>query len=135
MHAKAEENSVRSRHCDRYLVVTSDGGAVLLQKDLLVAPRESGLRNLARHGRGAQRILCGGSCSVAFHTQRRSHKPILFTKFRVLADRSWIAAVDRGAYGMLVLVNAENVVIDWAFFGALLGTGLYVLKRTFSVEE
>ena len=40
-----------------------------------------------------------------------------------------------GGYGMLVLVNAENVVIDWAFFGALLGTGLYVLKRTFSVEE
>ena len=39
-----------------------------------------------------------------------------------------------GAYGMLVLVNEENVVIDWAFFGALLGTGLYVLKRTFSVE-
>lgn len=40
-----------------------------------------------------------------------------------------------GAYGMLVLVNEENVVIDWAFFGALLGTGLYVLKRTFSVAD
>ena len=40
-----------------------------------------------------------------------------------------------GAYGMLVLVNEENVVFDWAFFGALLGTGLYVLKRTFSVED
>ena len=39
-----------------------------------------------------------------------------------------------GAYGMLVLVNEENVVIDWAFFGALLGAGLYILKRTFSVE-
>jgi hypothetical protein len=40
-----------------------------------------------------------------------------------------------GAYGMLVLVNEENVVINWTFFGALLGTGLYVLKRTFSVED
>jgi hypothetical protein len=40
-----------------------------------------------------------------------------------------------GAYGMLVLVNEENVVFDWTFFGALLGTGLYVLKRTFSVED
>jgi hypothetical protein len=40
-----------------------------------------------------------------------------------------------GAYGMLVLVNEGNVVVDWTFFGALLGTGLYVLKRTFSVED
>jgi hypothetical protein len=40
-----------------------------------------------------------------------------------------------GAYGMLVLVNEENVVFDWTFFGALLGTGLYVLKRTFFVED
>jgi hypothetical protein len=40
-----------------------------------------------------------------------------------------------GAYGMLVLVNEENVVIDWTFFGALLGTGIYVLKRTFTVED
>jgi hypothetical protein len=40
-----------------------------------------------------------------------------------------------GAYGMLVLVNEENVVVDWTFFGALLGTGLYVLKRTFSVDD
>jgi len=40
-----------------------------------------------------------------------------------------------GAYGMLVLVDEENVVVDWTFYGALLGTGLYVLKRTFSVEE
>lgn len=40
-----------------------------------------------------------------------------------------------GAYGMLVLVNEGNVVIDWAFFGSLLGIGLYILKRTFSVED
>ena len=40
-----------------------------------------------------------------------------------------------GAYGVLVLVNEENVVFDWGFFGALFGTGLYVLKRTFSVQD
>ena len=40
-----------------------------------------------------------------------------------------------GAYGMLVLVTEENFYFDWTFFGALLGTGLYVLKRTFSVED
>jgi hypothetical protein len=40
-----------------------------------------------------------------------------------------------GLYGMLFLVNEENVVIDWTFFGALLGTGLYILKRTFSVVD
>jgi hypothetical protein len=39
-----------------------------------------------------------------------------------------------GAYGMLVLVNEQNVLFDWTFFGALLGAGLYVLKRTFSVD-
>jgi hypothetical protein len=39
-----------------------------------------------------------------------------------------------GGYGMLVLVTEENVAIDWSFFGALLGTGLYVLKRTFLEE-
>ena len=40
-----------------------------------------------------------------------------------------------GAYGMLVLVNEENEVTYLTFFGALLGIGLYVLKRTFSVED
>jgi hypothetical protein len=40
-----------------------------------------------------------------------------------------------GAYGMLVLVNEENVVFDWTFFGALLGSGLYVLRRTFFIED
>ena len=39
-----------------------------------------------------------------------------------------------GAYGMLALVNEQNFVIDWIFFGAVLGTGLYILKRTFSVD-
>ena len=40
-----------------------------------------------------------------------------------------------GAYGILVLVNEENEVAYLTFFGALLGIGLYVLKRTFSVED
>jgi hypothetical protein len=40
-----------------------------------------------------------------------------------------------GAYGMLALVTEKYFVLDWTFFGALLGAGLYVLKRTFSMEE
>jgi hypothetical protein len=40
-----------------------------------------------------------------------------------------------GAYGMLFLVTEDNVEIDWGFFGALLGCGIYVLKRTFSMED
>lgn len=33
-----------------------------------------------------------------------------------------------------ILVNEQNVLFDWTFFGALLSAGLYVLKRTFSVD-
>jgi hypothetical protein len=40
-----------------------------------------------------------------------------------------------GAYGMLVMVDAENVAIEWTFYGAVLAAGIFILRRTFSVEE
>jgi len=40
-----------------------------------------------------------------------------------------------GGYGMLFLVDEEFVVIEWAFYMAVLGAGVYILRRTFSVED
>jgi hypothetical protein len=36
-----------------------------------------------------------------------------------------------GGYGLLVLANYQG--IDWVLYAAVAGSGLYVLKRTFSV--
>jgi hypothetical protein len=38
-----------------------------------------------------------------------------------------------GGYGLLVLTNYQGV--DWVLYAAIAGTGLYVLKRTFSVAD
>jgi hypothetical protein len=38
-----------------------------------------------------------------------------------------------GGYGLLVLANYQSV--EWVLYAAVAGTGLYVLKRTFSVAD
>jgi hypothetical protein len=37
-------------------------------------------------------------------------------------------------YGLIVLTD-EHVEIEWTFYGAVAGTGLYILKRTFYVGD
>jgi hypothetical protein len=40
-----------------------------------------------------------------------------------------------GIYGMLVLIDEEYVAFEWPFYAAVFGAGVYVLRRTFSVED
>jgi hypothetical protein len=44
-----------------------------------------------------------------------------------------LALLGGGGYGLLVLTNYQGV--DWVLYAAIAGTGLYVLKRTFSVAD
>jgi hypothetical protein len=44
-----------------------------------------------------------------------------------------LALLGGGGYGLLVLANYQGV--DWVLYAAVAGTGLYVLKRTFSVAD
>jgi hypothetical protein len=44
-----------------------------------------------------------------------------------------LALLGGGGYGLLVLTNYQG--IDWVLYAAVSGTGLYVLKRTFSVAD
>jgi hypothetical protein len=44
-----------------------------------------------------------------------------------------LALLGGGGYGLLVLANYQGV--DWVLYASVAGTGLYVLKRTFSVAD
>ena len=66
--------------------------------------------------------LAGGSFSGFFNRQSA-----------LLPTALGLALLGGGGYGLLVLSNYEGV--DWVIYAAVAGTGLYVLKRTFSVAD
>jgi high-affinity K+ transport system ATPase subunit B len=40
-----------------------------------------------------------------------------------------------GIYGMLVLIDDEYVAFEWPFYAAVFAAGIYILRRTFTVED
>ena len=64
-------------------------------------------------------------------------KPITFRflqpTIRSLTDGTGIGVAGWGRVWLLVLANYQGV--DWVLYAAVAGTGLYVLKRTFSVAD